>query len=139
MADRYITFPSFGFSFDYCSFSSNGNMINSGANLQLTNCTIQEVLEVTGAGCAATNCVFKSVIECYALTKTNCQTSWVPPAEPVWNAERSAFLASTLSARIVISAPFYTGVGLWRTPRTGIGAMDFPLKNCSSFLPFFGI
>jgi hypothetical protein len=63
---------------------------------------------------------------------TDNQFSWVPPVWPSWDADRSAFATSLLSAGILTPPepgnPPYTdyATGLWNTVRTGIGGEDFP-------------
>ncbi|MDD5676289.1 MAG: hypothetical protein PHC61_19105, partial [Chitinivibrionales bacterium] len=81
-----------------------------------------------------TDCVFNcSATADPMLAFTNSQWDWSAPTMPSWDAARAFFASSALS--FGISAPPqpgnvpYTGYaqGLWRTPRTGIGAMDFTL------------
>ncbi len=66
-------------------------------------------------------------------TLNNCQTDWIPPTMPAWDAPKEEFDAALLSVGINtppqpgFGAPDYTGyeTGLWGNPRTGIGAMYF--------------
>ena len=62
-------------------------------------------------------------------TLSDCQTDWVAPTLPAWDADQSAFATSTLFADVDtppqpgLGFPTYTGytTDLWGNPRTGIG------------------
>jgi hypothetical protein len=77
----------------------------------------------------------------FALDSDN-QFSWVPPIWPAWDADRSLFATSLLSAGILTPPepgnPPYTdyATGLWNTVRTGIGGEDFPEPPPPKYVDF---
>jgi hypothetical protein len=84
------------------------------------------------------NCCFTAASIPGAGTHVSPQVNWTPPSWPAWNAAQSAFSSTLLSANITTPEPgagypSYTGyaTGLWGTPRTGIGAMDFGAASLS--------
>jgi hypothetical protein len=84
------------------------------------------------------NCAFSGARPDANITVEDCQFGWVSPIAfddwPIYNAAQSAFSSTLLSAGITTPEPgagypSYTGysTGLFGSPRTGIGAMDFPV------------
>jgi len=132
-------------------------------------CTFISTFAITAAAnCAFTDCIFisgspvsfdSSVITDHCVftdavlpdgTHTFSQVGWSAPAMPAWNDPQASFSSTILSAGIStppeysLPLPAFTGyeTGLWGTPRTGIGAMDFqlepePVSTCWNFTAMF--
>jgi len=106
----------------------------------LTDCIVIGGNSGTGT---ANNCVFTSV---WGGSGSNNQNNWTPPSWPAWNAAQSAFSSLLLSVGINTppqpGTPPYTdyATGLWGSPRTGIGGMDFEAAPAtwSDYIPVEG-
>ena len=94
----------------------------------------------TGHKVGFTNCAFKCPRPTKfdnnyhpGITTTYCQYNWSAPAQPAWNADKSAFVESVLSAGISTPPqpgnPSYSGFNKsydtdpWGNPRDSIGAV----------------
>ena len=131
------------------AIASSGNSLIEGCiiytigifNVQYSICTINDCMVYAAGGnngMGNTINVYNSAFNSGTFTGFNfisgCQTDWVPPAMPAWDAAQSAFLYSTLSADIDsppqpgIGSPTYTGyeTDLWGNPRKGIGTGYMP-------------
>lgn len=115
------------------SASTNGQA--AGTNIEIYDSLFPFGLDIfTNTSASAYNCAFNSIkLEdgTSQLTSANNQYNWIVPTMPSFSSTRSEFNSVNILSGVSVppqsgNSP-YTGyqLGLWRTARTNIGALDF--------------
>ena len=118
--------------------SDNGFGKNVTGSATIVDCVLKCGLDDSFDTANSSNCVYVVDTIPPGGIHTNAQLSWSAADQPNIDDPQANFAASILAVGINAppepGTPPYTGynTGLWGTPRTGIGAMDFPLVEISS-------
>jgi len=119
-----------GISIYGCLLNASGNLSGSSfdGNVFQDSVIAASTFGSTSYAVIFNNCAMTGTHASYTLS--NCQTDWVAPSLPAWDADRSAFESSVLFANVNTppqpgNSPYtnYT-TDLWGNTRTGIGTGD---------------
>ena len=107
---------------------------------QYTDCVFVAPI-VDGGGSTLNNCAISGAYTASGMTLNNCQTNWVAPVMPAWDAANVAFVAQIIYAGISTppkpgNVP-YTGydIDLFGNARAGIGAGFFAIAPTINIQP----